>query len=98
MNDPEKTQSLLPQETNQQPLQQDPSAFQGLFPVRDEEHLEGVTGGMDPIRAFALNHVITNFTLDERYPITRIPESPQREAADAQQWVSENPNKRRRIS
>lgn len=63
-----------------------------------EEQLEAVTGGMDPIRAFALDHVIKNFTLDERYPLTRIPESPQREAADAQQWVSENPGKRRRTS
>jgi hypothetical protein len=36
---------------------------------------------------------------DIRYPLTTIPESPRREAAAAQQWVSGgNPNKRRRTS
>lgn len=91
----------------------------------DEEQLEVVTGGMDPVgaglhdRAAQIQHFINNpppgtdpailahvnhlyiteIPPDIRYPLTDIPESPQREAADAQQWVTGgNPNKRRRTS
>lgn len=63
----------------------------------DEDQLEMATGGMDPAAAAALEHHIS-FPIGYRMPITSIRESPEREAADAKQWVSENPNKRRRIS
>src|SRR5690242_18451813 len=91
----------------------------------DEEQLEGVTGGIDSIRAELhahamqiqhfinnpppgtdpailahINHqYITEIPPDIRYPLHPIAESPRREAADTQQWVTGgNPNKRRRTS
>jgi hypothetical protein len=45
INDLEKTQPLLVQETSEQPLREKPAAFQKHFPVLEEEQLEGVTGG-----------------------------------------------------
>ena len=41
----EKTQPLLAQEVNEEALQEKSAAFQGHFPVLDEEQLEEVAGG-----------------------------------------------------
>jgi hypothetical protein len=78
-----------------------------LMAINHHEHImqighiiNNLPPGMDPtVRAHVLHQYITNYSASERYPLHPILESPQREAADAQQWVAGgNPNKRRRTS
>jgi hypothetical protein len=48
MNDSEKTQLHLAQETDKQALQEKTATLQEHLLVLEEEQLEGVTGAMDP--------------------------------------------------
>ena len=69
--------------------------------VRQIEHfINNPPSGVDPAVIEHVRHqYIAEIPPDIRYPLHPIPESPQREAADTQQWVKGgNPNKRRRMS
>ena len=64
-----------------------------------EHTIQNFPPGVNPrTRAALIRHYTTIYPASERAPfLPPIPESPQREAADAQQWVTGgNANKRRR--